>query len=55
MHPILFLFENRTIQRKVMITMHWLKALTYFGVAGIVLVALICAIGMIVGFLIDRK
>ena len=35
--------------------MHWLKALLCFGVAGIVLFALICAIGMIIGFFMDHK
>ena len=35
--------------------MHWLKALAYFGAAGIVLFALIGSIGMIIGFFIDHK
>lgn len=34
---------------------HWLKALLYFGAAGVVLVALICAIWMIISFFMDRK
>lgn len=54
MHPTLFLLE-KMIQRKEVMIVHWLKALLYFGVAGIVLLALIGSIGMIIGFLIDRK
>ena len=55
MHPASFLFEKRMVQRKKETIMHWLKALTYFGLAGIVLFALIGSIGMIVGVFMDHK
>ena len=54
MHPTLYLLE-KMIQRKEVMIVHWLKASLCFGVAGIVLLALMCSIDMIIGFFMDRK
>lgn len=55
MHPVSSLLEKRIVKRKEVMIVHLSKALLYFGVAGIVLFALIGSIGMIIGFFIDHK